>query len=246
MSELKIITWNIGNPSIERFEKQIHYLIKINADVLVLSEMIKGDKLVLFSKKMLGVGYKVYVNENFNDRYCVLIAIKSKLNYEEYNIEGLNYTARNAVIELHINNTKIYIVGTYFPANNRKKINNKLNHTKDFFKIIESLKGRNVIVCGDFNSVKYSHIPRFNWFRKWEYGIFDYIEENGLVDAYLYSEPTEAVYSWFGHSNIGHLYDYIFVSNKIFNKIERIEYDHIPRLNRLSDHSMITLLMGGL
>jgi len=237
MRLIKFINWNIANPSAEKFQKQLRMLVTIDADILVLTESGDKNKNERMKIDFEACGYTVHYNENYIDKYSTIILTKKDIDAKLFEINVESVGSRTVGVEVILNGTKVTIIGSYFPANNRKIIEKKKQHVDEFFDLLKICGNQNLIVAGDFNSVKRDHFPKFNWFRKWEYEIFDRLESIGLNDICI-GDNLDPLYSWYGNHNIGHLYDYIYSVDNLVEKVVEFKFDRSVIDLKLSDHAM--------
>lgn len=237
MRKFKILNWNIGNPAIDRLAKQVKYLKKNKPDIMVLTEGGNKEKNEALRSFFYGSDYNLFYNDNFIDKYSVVVVVKSNINCKSLYFEKLNISSRITSVVLEIDDMEVVLIGTYFPANNRKKIEKKKDHTKSLFEVLENVNSNRVMLLGDFNSVKRTHIPKFSWFRKWEYDIFDKILSYRLIDINDAFNCNEKIYSWYGNKDIGHLYDYTYMSRELLENVETTYFDESTIAQKLSDHA---------
>lgn len=238
MKKFKFVNWNIGNPSNERLKKQIMYLSNLDADIIVLTESGDKNKNIIIEENFKKIGFDVFYNDNYIDKYSTVLLVKHEIPAKYMILKDINFSSRTSIIELIINSKKIILIGTYFPANNRKQIEKKKAHTEELFNILNIFKNNNLILMGDFNSVKRTHIPKFNWFRNWEYEIFDKLEALYLIDINETLNPKINSYSWYGSRNHGHLYDYSYISKSLTSYIYTSCFLDETTEIKLSDHLM--------
>ena len=68
-----------------------------------------------------------------------------------------------------------------------------------------------------------------------------FFSKRKLNDAFRLLNPTINDHSWFGRSGNGYRFDHFFVSGDIKPKILSCNYIHQPRINKLSDHSIMLM-----
>lgn len=62
-----------------------------------------------------------------------------------------------------------------------------------------------------------------------------------MVDAYRHQHPDATEHSWVGRTGEGNRYDHAFCSSTIAGRLTSCGYDHTPRVEKLSDHSALTM-----
>jgi len=75
-SEIRILTWNISNPSIARARRQYEWLLKTEANVIILTEAKRSDGCLFLRDGLENVGFKVFFPESSANSYSLLIAEK--------------------------------------------------------------------------------------------------------------------------------------------------------------------------
>lgn len=242
---IKILIWNIQNPSSERAKNQANWIIGINPNILILTE-VKYSSGFAITRAMLEIcGYKFIYNKSSS--YFTVIALKN-INYKERKLNLTLEQERVAFVELDLYLGKVLLMGAYVPANSRdtdKLIKKKkfqddfmLEIKKEVFKNSEKL---NLIIAGDLNILEPSHKPSYPQFERWNY-FYDFFQNNGFVDIFKYINPNKDEYSWMGQGQPQRL-DHAFISQEIIKYVNRCEYIHYPRLNKLSDHSAMIIVL---
>ncbi len=254
MSEIKVLTLNIRNPSLERAHKQVKWLEQRDEDIFVLTETKNSEGCHFIEDYFKNYGYDLF-SLNASRQYYVYfpqsttndlgVMIVSKIpfvkTYSIFNMED-KYYSRFAGCEIVYESQNINIIGLYVPS--RDSSIEKISRKKDFcIEVANYLKNtsqNNRIVCGDFNILSKDHIPHYSTFLNWEYRFYDLFIELGYVDAFSYCNKNINDYSWVGRTNDGYRYDYFFASNSL--NIKQCNFVHETRTtNRITDHSAIFL-----
>lgn len=257
MAELKILTLNIGNPSLERARKQVKWLEDRNEDIFVLTETKNSEGCHFIKDYFFNYGYNL-LSLNSNIQYYVYfpqstynelgVMIISKIpftkTYSIFNIDD-KYYSRFAACEVEYKSETINIIGLYVPS--RDSSVEKVTRKKEFCiavaNYLKSIPHNNTIVCGDFNILSKTHIPHYSNFLNWEYRFYDLFIELGYIDAFTHCNENVNDYSWVGRTNDGYRYDYFFVSNLI--KINQCYFIHETRkTNKITDHSAVFLSLN--
>lgn len=257
MSLLKLMTLNIGNPSFERVKRQIEWLDNREEDVLVLTETKSSEGCRFLKQYFSEPGctlfdfgkepkYNVYFPESITGDLGVMILskfrIKSIHNCFEKNDR---FYSRFLDVELNYYGMNIGVIGLYVPSrdSSKEKIERKKQFAIDFFTYLKHKSfDCPYVVCGDFNILEKTHIPRYSNFLKWEYAFYDRLYDYGFVDAYRYLHQDLNEYSWVGRTNDGYRYDHIFVSENIKNTVLKCNYIHETRQeSSITDHSAMII-----
>ena len=258
MSELKVLTLNIGNPSLKRVKRQIEWLEKQDDDIFVLTET-KLSEGCLYLEEYYDNPSMTFFNIDSTTKYYVFFPKSSTgdlgvMVISKYPIiesqtcfdTNDKYYSRLLDVTIDFNGKQIGIMGIYVPSrdSSNEKIERKkgfvikyLNHLKKISKESENP----YIICGDLNILEKNHFPHYNNFLKWEYDFYDRFEHFGYVDAFRIKYPEKNEYSWVGRTNDGYRYDHFFVSESILNNIMDCYYIHETRKIPITDHSAMRL-----
>ncbi len=246
--EIRILTWNIANPSINRAYKQFDWLIKTKANVIILTEAKYSRGCLYLGDALESVGFKVYFPLPQDNDYCVILAEKG-FNSRKWHLElsFLPYRLESTVLNTFLGDLKV--MGMYVPSRGPKEKRNvnKRNFQDQIINLLRSLyqnkKTTNLIAGGDLNIIDPEHIPQYPIFGDWEYEFYNTFCRIGLVDAYKLLHPNEQEYSWIGKYNDGYRFDHFFVSQNIKEHIIKCHYVHETRISKLSDHSAMFLTL---
>lgn len=244
---IKIATWNI-NGLRSGFDKFKDFLEIEKPDIVCLQE-IKVDDARLPAQYKDIFGYRSYWFHAEKPGYSG-VAIYSKIepNNTKTGTGELKFDREGRVIKLDFDG--FTLVNFYFPHSGRKleRLDFKLDFDRDAEKFISDIKGKNLILTGDFN-VAHEEIdlarPKDNMknagFTEAERRWFDSFLSRGWIDAYRYLYPDKREYTWWSQRqgvrerNIGWRIDYFLLENKMKNMIKdcRIETgvcgsDHAP------------------
>lgn len=244
--DMRILNWNISNPSIERAYKQFEWLIKTKANIIILTEAKYSKGCRYLRDALTDVGFKVYFPKPLDNDYTVIIAEKG-FQSEKWNLDipFLPHRIESVILKTFLGDLKI--IGLYVPSRGpqeRRNVNKKKfqNQMIDWLNLLYKRGDTsNLIVGGDLNVIEPDHIPHYSVFGEWEYVFYKTFTNGTLVDAYRLLYPNLNEYSWFGRSGDGYRFDHFFVSENISSHIKECHYLHEPRLSKLSDHSAMSL-----
>lgn len=253
--KVKILTMNIGNPSLERAQRQCQWLENQDCDILILTETKNsqgchyiyeyffnkgGDLFTLDSPKRYDVAFPL---SNTGDLGVMLISKYEINNTKYYFDQKSRFYSRQAKSSIEIENKCFFFNSIYVPS--RDKSDDKIQRKKEFLEYLKNEIRKQPscksLIAGDFNLLDKHHIPHYSSFFKWEYDFYDFMIENQYVDAYRLSNPQKQDHSWYGRTGDGYRYDYIFVSSDMAKDIIRCDFLHESRLNKLTDHSALYL-----
>jgi exodeoxyribonuclease-3 len=82
-------------------------------------------------------------------------------------------------------------------------------------------------------------------FFPYEYDFHDELSRLGLGPAHeLKPYGSRHPHSWIGRTGIGYLYDYAHLGAALEPRLQRCQYLHGPRQQRLSDHAALAVRLG--
>jgi exonuclease III len=225
---MQISTWNIQHGGGKRIKLILDSIAKINSDIFVFTEFRNNQNKNSLINGLQKLNYNFfYFPQKTQSQNTVLIASKINLEPTYYNSELTNNSHR--VIKVTTPQFEIY--GCYFPQKNEK------SKIFDFLlKQINKSNDKSVILIGDFNTGKHYIDEESNTFYCSEY--INKIEQQ-LVDGFRFINKDKKEYSWYSKKNNGFRIDHCFLSKDI--KINNCYYDHQPRINKISDHSILTI-----
>lgn len=242
---INIILWNIQNPSFERAKKQAKWILEIKPNILVLTEVKDSEGFQYIGRLLEYNGYTFIYNKS--NSYFTAIAIK-KISHIKKDIYLRQQSQRAVTIELNMHWGNVNLVGVYVPTNSieTEKIELKKEFQDNFIceirKTYFSTKGScNFIIGGDLNILEPNHNPRYKQFEKWNY-FYKSFQDIGCVDIYKYLNPDKLEYTW-ERGNDRQRLDHVFLSKEIIKYVSECKYIHYPRLNKLSDHSAMQLVL---
>ncbi len=243
-----LLTFNIGNPSPERAERQLGWLATREEDVLVLTETRASRGCQLLADRFTAAGYTVVFPHPEQGEYGTMI-IARIANQPGTWATRLDYLpARAAAITLPIGDG-IEVVGLYVPSRDASEA--KVVRKRRFLECCLAAfasgapqadpRSGGLVLLGDLNIVEHDHQPRYPFFHPFEYAFYRRLADLGLVDAFRHLHPGQVEHSWVGRTGDGYRYDHAFVSKALLDATDGCAYLHQPRSLRLSDHSALTL-----
>lgn len=247
-NELKMLNWNIRNPSVSRAKEQVDWIIKADADIVILTEAKYSEGCIYIRDWLESFGFRVLLPIPKENDYCVLIGAKG-CDFESFDL-GLRFLShRLSCISCDTILGKIRVIGTYVPSRGpieRRNVD-KQGFQSEVVRIFETLSKKegteNLVVAGDLNVVERNHVPHYNVFGEWEYSFYESFLKSGLVDGYRFLHPIDQDYSWFGKYGDGYRFDHFFISKNLLKYIAECDYIHSPRISKLGDHPAMYLKM---
>jgi len=246
--EIKMLNWNIANPSVNRAHRQFEWLMEIGANVIILTEAKYSGGSLYLGDALESVGFTVYFPVPENNDYCVIIAEKG-FNSTKWrsDLSFLSHRLESVVLHTFLGDLKI--MGMYVPSRGpkEKKNINKRSFQNQIAFLLRSLyqngEANNMVVGGDLNVIEPDHIPPYSIFGDWEYEFYDTFGRSGLCDVYKLLHPHTQEHSWIGKYHNGYRFDHLFVSQNIKEHVTSCSYAHEPRDCNLSDHSAMILVL---
>lgn len=255
---IKLMTLNIGNPSIQRVKRQIEWIDQRTEDIFVLTETKVSEGCSFLEQHFGEAGatlfdigkepeFNVYFPKSTTGDLGVMVLSKFPIIKINNCFESNNrYYARFLDVVIDHDGEHIGIIGLYVPSRDasQEKITRKKQFIVEFLQYIKERENNDscpYIVCGDLNILEKNHTPHYSTFKKWEYDFYDRFEHFGFVDAFRLLHPSENEYSWVGRTNDGYRYDHIFVSKEIQEQVIECTYIHETRKIPITDHSAMLL-----
>lgn len=244
---MRILLWNIQSGGGERVDRISAEILNSKADIIALTEF-KDNK---YGEKLQQDISKSYQYKFFNinlknikakykkkiDLNSVFVASKVPLSNEN-NIFIANNEER--IISFEVSGIVIYLV--YFPQGKLQ-----IPLFEYLFNEIDEKNDKPILILGDFNSgnnmfdrqnknsVKFHCAKFFDNFEKRDY-INIWKELNSYGNEIINNE-----YSWFSNRNNGFRIDHAFIHKKYISLIKSCYYEHKPRENKVSDHSIMII-----
>lgn len=248
MSSVSILTLNIGAASLIRARLILDWLEAQQCDVVVLTETSNGAGTEFILDRYRSAGW--YVSHQRSpeaDRGVAVVSRVAVLPSNRISLSGVSIAGRAVSITLSTE-PSISVVGVYVPSRDLspEKIAKKKTFIRTFVNALEAAEviDRELsVLCGDYNAISRSHIPRYSTFMDFEYGLFDSLQDLGLLDAHASIAPGEDVHSWFGRTGDRYRYDYVHVGGDLVGRLSRSAYIQETRASGLSDHAATLVLI---
>ena len=231
---MKIFRWNIRHGGGKRING-ILLELEDNQDskIIVLTEFRNNQNGHRIRDKLNELGF-IYqhspiINPGVNS---LLIASKIAVTFREYPELDQH---QHRVISAEWNDSLVF--GTYFPQKNEK--------SRVFQFLIQKVKAASsksmIIVAGDMNTgVPFKDEKGKSFYCAKD---FDQLQKEGVTDAWRLINDEKTEYSWFSNHGNGFRIDHFLISNQFQSKVNACYYIHEARLNRISDHSQMCLII---
>ncbi len=260
MGSLKIMTLNIGNPSLQRAKRQIDWLENREEDIFVLTET-KVSEGCFYLEEYFGEDGTTLFNYGEKAKFNVWfprsrtgdlgVMVLSRFPIVKTNScfsENDPFFSRLVDITIDFYGREVGIMGLYVPS--RDSSPEKIKRKKDFviqyllhLKKVSASQQTPYVICGDLNILERSHIPQYKNFLAWEYDFYDRFDHFGYTDAFRTLHPSANEYSWVGRTNDGYRYDHCFVAKELAPHLVECSYVHETRKIPITDHSAMTMML---
>lgn len=244
MSELSLITLNIANPSAERARRQLDWLAARDEQILVLTETKDSTGCALLADAFNTAGYHVAYPRPENGDYGVMIASKLTATTDDFGGRIGYLPSRAAAITLPAPAGPIHIIGAYVPSRDAglEKTERKRKWLDACRAALASRPDGAAVFLGDLNVLEPGHQPHYRFFAPFEYDFYRQLtDDHGLIDAFRALHPDTVEHSWVGRTGDGYRYDHAHCTTDLANNLLACDYIHQPRLDRLSDHSALSV-----
>jgi len=247
-SEIRILTWNISNPSLSRACKQLEWLASTKANVIILTEARRSEGCTFLRDGLENMGFSVFFPALAHDKYCVLMAEKGFSG--KARPLGLSFLPeRIQAVRLPTFLGELTVVGMYVPSRGPRERRNvdKRRFQNQIISLLTSMyksgTTNSLVAGGDLNVIPPDHEPSYSIFGDWEYQFYNAFLKAGLIDAYKLVNPGGQEHSWLGRQGDGYRFDHLFLSHGLSSNVHGCGYCHEPRISELSDHSALHLCL---
>lgn len=245
---LSFLTFNIGNPSERRAERQLTWLATRPEHVLVLTETKASAGCRLLADAFTAAGWYVTYPVPGPGEYGVMILARVHADQGRFS-QNLHYLpARAASITLSGPDGVIEVIGAYVPSRDARP--EKTARKRKWLTGFQSAFGARqpahpVVFLGDLNILEPGHRPHYPFFAAFEYDFYRALTtQHDLTDTFRHLHPGTAEYSWVGRTGDGYRYDHAFCTTALTEVIVSCGYLHEPRISGLSDHSALTMTLA--
>ena len=250
---MRIISWNVNGIRAAEKKGLFDWFKNESPDILCLQEIkAKPDQVPPYLKNT--PGYNVYWNSAERKGYSGVVVFtkerpidfKKGFGIDKFDIEG-----RTIICEF----PSFVLFNIYFPngKKNKERLDYKLDFYDTFLAYADNLKakGKNIIVCGDFNTAhkeidlaRPKENEKISGFLPIERAWIDTFIYHGYEDTFRYFNKEPAQYTWWDmktrarERNVGWRIDYFFVNK---NFLPHLKKAYIMKDVMGSDHCPIEI-----
>ena len=240
---MKILSWNVNGIRAAYKKGLFEWSKKESPDILCLQEIKALPEQVPQQLKNMP-GYNIYWNSAERKGYSGVVTftkekpvdVKKGFGIDKFDIEG-----RTLITEF----PSFMLFNIYFPngKKNQERLEYKLDFYDTFLAYADNLKakGKNIVVCGDFNTAhkeidlaRPKENEKVSGFLPIERAWIDTFIDHGYVDTFRYFNNEPNQYSWWDMKtrardrNVGWRIDYFFVNKEFMPHVKKaFIYQHI-------------------
>lgn len=251
ISDMKVLTWNIRSGGGRNCSKIINRILDHDPQVVVLTEFQKKNEEALRTGLAQG-GYKWIETSNPQEKENGLL-VASKVEITK--CEGMGHDEDpQRWLWLYIPLHKVHLLAVHIPGGPDHKFINGVGISgrarKEIFwkKIIEFAKNylnNRVVIVGDFNTGLKEDAEGTPFI------LSKYMKELvglGFIDTWRAINKDNKEYTWYSQHKVngitvdknGFRLDYIFASPAISDNIHHAFHSHQERLEKISDHAIMS------
>jgi len=233
---MKILSWNVNGIRAAYKKGLFDWIKKESPDILCLQEIKALQEQVPYQLKNIP-GYNIYWCSAERKGYSGVVTftkekpidIKKGFGIDKFDIEG-----RTLITEY----PSFMLFNIYFPngKKNQERLEYKLDFYDTFLAYADNIKakGKNIVVCGDFNTAhkeidlaRPKENEKVSGFLPIERAWIDTFIDHGYVDTFRHYNNEPDQYSWWDMKtrardrNVGWRIDYFFVNKEFIPYIKK-------------------------
>jgi len=233
---MKILSWNVNGIRAAYKKGLIEWIKKESPDILCLQETKALQEQVPHQLKNMP-GYHIYWNSAERKGYSGVVTftkekpidVKKGFGIDKFDIEG-----RTLITEF----PSFMLFNIYFPngKKNQERLDFKLDFYDTFLAYADNIKakGKNIIVCGDFNTAhkeidlaRPKENEKVSGFLPIERAWIDTFIDHGYVDTFRHFNNKSDQYSWWDMKtrardrNVGWRIDYFFINKEFMSHVKK-------------------------
>ena len=233
---MKILSWNVNGIRAAYKKGLFEWINKESPDILCLQETKALQEQVPFQLKNMP-GYNIYWCSAERKGYSGVVTftkekpidVKKGFGIDKFDIEG-----RILITEY----PSFMLFNIYFPngKKNQERLEYKLDFYDTFLAYADNIKakGKNIVVCGDFNTAhkeidlaRPKENEKVSGFLPIERAWIDTFIDHGYVDTFRHYNNEPDQYSWWDMKtrardrNVGWRIDYFFVNKEFIQYVKK-------------------------
>ncbi len=227
---MRIVSLNIRQGGGSRIDRILNSLYMYDSDTIILCEFRHNSNGQKLQTHLNQIGFKYFAAGNTEHPNNNTVSIFSKSRFElgpSADVLGIN---SHRVIEAVFQD--FTLVSVYFPIRERKKP--VFDYLIDY--CIENQNER-VAIIGDFNTGKHFLDEPGSDFICEEY--IHKIEALGWIDGWRMFHSDKREYTWYSNKGNGFRIDHIFCTQAFTQALQKVDYSHKIREEKLTDHSSL-------
>lgn len=242
--ELRVCALNINNPSRQRAQQIVSWLLGTGSNVLVLTEMKPSGGGQLIIGGLDAEGFDTHLPPGWNDSpYFTLIATRG---FQHRPVTD-QFEPRAIAVDLLHDDEQIRVIGLYGPTNGMttESSDRRRAFQKRFLAYLHGALRPKLVLAGDLNVIEPGHQPHLDSFQDHDYAFYTGLQELGLADAFRELHRATSAYSWLNGRYGAQRLDHIFATTRTGTLVS-CDYDHAPRAGRFTDHAamLATIALG--
>jgi len=200
---LSLLTFNIGNPSPERAQRQLAWLASRDEHVLVLTETKASAGCQLLAGAFTAAGYHVTYPEPGPGEYGTMIISSVAAAPDGFGDQIGYLPSRAAAVILSAPGGPLRVIGLYVPS--RDASAEKTERKRKWLAacdaaLASATAAMSAIVAGDLNILEPGHKPRYPFFAPFEYDFYQALaDKHGLTDAFRVLYSQDRLFTWWDY-----------------------------------------------
>ncbi|MGW4412667.1 endonuclease/exonuclease/phosphatase family protein [Nonomuraea sp. NPDC004702] len=235
--ELRVCALNVNNPSAQRAQRTLAWLLAGRGNVLVLTELKVSDGAKLIISGLTAEGFEVCLPPGWaGGSYFTVVATRG---LPQTPVDGPG-DPRAVTVDIEHDGQRIRIVGLYGPTNGMTTDSSDRRRAfqKTFLEYLQTALRPRLLLTGDLNVVEPSHQPPLASFEEHDYAFYTELQHLGLTDAFRQAHPDARDHSWISDRYGAQRLDHLFATPAT-GTLLTCSYDHTPRTRRFTDHAAL-------
>ncbi len=237
---MKIATLNIrhggGAKGSDRPDRLAAFLTSSDVDVFVLTEARRSYGTEVILSRLGEAGWSHQVSNHLIPRKNS-VALASRLPAEAVDMSMPDDIESRRFVEALVGD--IHVTGAYFPLKM-----DKAPYFREAKRLLDrgASEGDAHVLLGDFNTGDDVDTEGMAFFCGED---FRALSDTGYIDAWRTRHPAGREFSWYSNAGNGFRIDHAFLSPALSPRLAEAHYDHTPREEHFTDHSMLTVHLRG-